>query len=432
MIRTLRRLKSRKPNQKGVALLMAMFCVMIMSFLAVELSFDTSVEYILSNKEYHRVKAYEAAKAGMELSLLRIQLFKNVTKQYGEQLKGQESILEMIWSLPFTWPPAIPDSASMVDKDQIGTAVSDSFMEARYVAQITAEGSKVDINDLDSPSESLKNATRDQLIKIFEQKMENTDDPWVEANRNLDYEEIINNLKDWIDEDAISDNGGDEQSRYPEARSDSDITLPPNRPFQTMDELKMVDGMKEDVFQFLLPYVTVYGSKSINVNQANSTVLKSIDQIITDEVAEEIINRRSDTEKGGPFRDENDFMSFIGANQQSFNPSQIPLSFGNEYNFRVEVTGEFQNVTRKIVAIVYDIEAVRDQMIEILDKDQQQNQGNQGNNLGAQGGQGTPGNQGNQGQPGNQGNNQPQGSQGNNNSNTPSQTKPRIIYWWEN
>jgi general secretion pathway protein K len=431
MISFLRKLKSQKSNQRGAALLMAMFCVMIMTFLAVELSFDTSVEYLLSNKEYHRVKAYEAAKAGVELSLLRIQLFKNVTKQYGQQLKGQESILEMIWSLPFTWPPSIPDGASIVDKDQIGTTISESFMEARYVAQISAEGSKIDINDLDSPSEGLRNATRDQLIKLFRQKMDNRDDPWAEANRDFDYEELINNLKDWIDEDTISDNGGDEQSRYPEARTNSEATIPPNRPFQTMDELKMVDGMREDVFQFLLPHITVYGSKGINVNQANSEVLKSIDPIITDEIATEIITRRNDTEKGGPFRDENDFMSFIGANSQSFNPSGIPLFFGNEYNFRIEVTGEFQNVTRKIIAIVYDVEAVRDQMIQILDKEDQQNQGGQGNN-GNQGSQGNQGNPGNTGGQGGQGNNQNQGNQGNNNSNTPSQAKPRVIYWWEN
>ena len=96
----MKKLIPKKINDRGVALLLAMFCVMIMAFLAVEVSFDTSVEYVLSSKEYHRVKAYEAAKAGMELSLLRVQLFKNVTKQYGSQLKGQESILQMIWS-PF-------------------------------------------------------------------------------------------------------------------------------------------------------------------------------------------------------------------------------------------------------------------------------------------------------------------------------------------
>jgi len=289
-----------------------------MAFLAVELNFDTSVEYILSNKEYHRVKAYEAAKAGMELSLLRIQLFKNVTKQYGSQLKGQESILQMIWSLPFTWPPTIPEATSMVDKDQMNTAMSDSFMDARYVANISAEGSKIDINDLDSLSESLKKATKDQLLKVFVQKLETEDDAWAEKNKNYDYEELINNMKDWIDEDNISENGGDEKSRYPDA--DDDATIPPNRPFQTMDELKMVDGMTDEVFNILLPLVTVYGSKGINVNQANTEILKSIDPIITDEVAAEVIKRRNDMDKGGPFKDEKELISFIGASEQTFNP----------------------------------------------------------------------------------------------------------------
>lgn len=428
-------------NEKGVALLMAMFCVMIMAFLAVELNFDTSVEYILSNKEYHRVKAYDAAKAGMELSLLRIQLFKNVNKQYGSQLKGQESILQMLWSLPFTWPPAIPDATSIVDKDQMKTAMSESFMDARYVAQISAEGSKIDVNDLDSMSESLRKATQEQLAKIFIQKLEMEDDPWVEKNRNFEYEELINNMQDWIDEDNISLNGGDEKSRYPDA--DVDATVPPNRPFQTMDELKMVDGMTEEVFNMLLPHVTVYGSKGINVNQANGEVLKSIDTIITDEMVTEIINRRNDIEKGGPFKDEKDLISFIGANEQTFNPSKIPLLFGNEYNFRIKVTGEFQNVTREIIAIVYDVEAVRDQMITLLDKENEGKGGDPGGPLDTDK-DGTPDDQDsdddNDGIPDTEdpaplvkGNGSGNTAGNNNNSNSgPSQEKPRVVYWWEN
>jgi general secretion pathway protein K len=409
----------KKINEKGIALLLAMFCVMIMAFLAVELSFDTSVEYVLSNKEYHRTKAYEAAKAGMELSLLRIQLFKNISSQYGEQLKGQEGIIQMIWSMPFTWPPSVPDDTGMVDKDMIKGAVGSSFMDAHYVAQITAEGSKIDINDLDSLSESLRKATREQLVKIFTQKLENEDDPWTKKNKNFDYENLINNLQDWVDENSVSLNGGDEKSRYPDA--DKDAQIPPNRPFLTMDELKMVDGVTEEVFQMLLPQVTVYGTKGISVNQANKDILKSIDQIITDEVADLIIERRSNPLKGGPFRDEKDLMGYIGANDQTFNPSKIPLLFGNEYNFRVKVTGEYQNVTREIIAIVYDVDAVRDQMISILDKDKADKAAAAGGGTGDSG-TGGAGGAGGTGGAGDAKTQKP----------PPSLVRPRVVYWWEN
>jgi general secretion pathway protein K len=396
----------KKWNEKGIALLLAMFCVMIMAFLAVELSFDTSVEYILSSKEYHRTKAYEAAKAGVELSLLRIQLFKNITQQFGDQLKGQENILQMIWNLPFTWPPSVPTDTSIVDKDQIQGAVGDSFMDAHYAAQITAEGSKIDINDLDSLSGSLREATKQQLVRIFQQRMENDEDPWVIKNKNFDYEALINNLQDWVDEDSISLNGGDEKSRYPDA--DKDAQIPPNRPFLTMDELKMVDGMTPDVFEMLLPQVTVYGIKGININQAAAEILKSIDPMITDEVANLIITRRTNIEKGGPFKDEKDFLGFIGANEERFNPSKIPLYFGNEYNFRIKVIGEYQNVTREIIAIVYDVNAVRDQMITILDKDAADKN-----------------------PPPNPPPNPPAEPPAPPKT-PPSLVKPRIVYWWEN
>lgn len=353
-------------SQKGIALLMAIFCVMIMAFLAVEITYDTSVEYVLSSKEYGRIKAYEAARAGVELSLLRIQLYKNVLNTLGDQLKGQEAYTQLIWNFPFMWPPSIPKDASIADKDQMEGAVGESFMDAKYQTSISSEGSKIDINDLDSPSEALRKSVHDQLVELFRQKLED-DETWRNQYQPRELEELVNNFQDWIDEDTVSLNGGDEASRY--KNKNADETIPPNRPFQTMDEIRGVAGMTEELFQFLLPQVTIYGVKGINVNQANANLLKSIDPILTDDVVKEVMERRSEAEKGGPFKDDKDFISFIGANEQTFNPSGIPLYYGNEYNFRIRSVGIYQNVQREIIAIVYDVEGVKTRLKDVLDKE---------------------------------------------------------------
>jgi general secretion pathway protein K len=405
-------------SQKGVALLMAIFCVMIMAFLAVEITYDTSVEYVISSKEYGGIKAYEAARAGVELSLLRIQLYKNVLNSLGDQLKGQEALTQMIWSFPFVWPPSVPANASMADKDQIKSTINDSFMDANYQTSISSEGSKIDINDLDSPSEALRKAIRDQLIQIFKTRSE-SDEAWREKYDDRYIEELVNNLQDWVDEDKVSLNGGDEESKYPNKQPEQEI--PPNRPFQTMDEIRAVAGMNEELFQFLLPQVTIYGVKGININQANKELLKSIDPIITDKVADEVIERRSNLEKGGPFRDDTDFIGFIGANENRFNPSQIPLYYGNEYNFRIHSVGIYNNVQREIIAIVYDVEGVKERLKTILDKeaDAKKDETTQ---------QPTPNPSNPTAQPG-----QDQGQPAGHQQKPPlSTTKPRIVYWYEN
>ena len=77
------------PNQKGLALLLAMFTLTIVSFLAMELSYQTNVEYIVNSQSIQRLKAYYAARSGMELSLLRIKLYSQVQGQYAQMLGSQ-------------------------------------------------------------------------------------------------------------------------------------------------------------------------------------------------------------------------------------------------------------------------------------------------------------------------------------------------------
>lgn len=404
-------------SQRGVALLMAIFCVMIMAFLAVEITYDTSVEYVLSSKEYGRIKAYEAARSGVELSLLRIQLYKNVLGTLGEQLKGQEAYTQMIWSFPFVWPPTVTANTSIADKDQIKGSVADSFMDANYQTSISSEGSKIDLNDLDSPSDALKKSIKDQLLQLFKNKLE-SDEKWREIYQEREFEELVNNFQDWVDEDNVSLNGGDEGSKY--SNKEPDQVIPPNRPFQTMDEIRAVAGMTEELFQFILPQVTIYGVKGINVNQANKELLMSIDPIINDEVADEIIERRNNVEKGGPFKDDNDLVSFIGANSENFNPSQIPLYYGNEYNFRIRSVGIYNNVQREIIAIVYDVEGAKERLKTILDKEQKDK------------GEGEDPNKQNPPAQPNDPNKPPAEAPKPAEKPPLSTTKPRVVYWYEN
>ena len=66
-----RELLGRK-NQKGVALMIAIFTVVIVLYLAMEILYETNIEYAVNAQAVHKVKAYYAAKSGYELSLLRI------------------------------------------------------------------------------------------------------------------------------------------------------------------------------------------------------------------------------------------------------------------------------------------------------------------------------------------------------------------------
>jgi general secretion pathway protein K len=370
----LRKFRDRK-NQKGIAILVVMFAIMILIFIATEVSYDTSVEYVVARQQVNRLKAYYAAKAGVEISLLRVLIYKKavagITEALGaDQVQSQLALLDPVWQMPFTWPPVLPDDIGGGDKSAIDDAVKESSMDTQYLATIESEGGKIDLNDLGSVSKKLREATKIQLLKVFAAKVENDDD-FSRKYRDFKFEELVNNMIDWVDEDSESLNGGDERDKY-EERNDF---IPPNAPFKTLKEINMVADMNEDFYNLLAGQVTIFGTKGINVNYAAKEVIASLDPSINEDALEGILKRRSDPQEGGPFKDEKDFFavaSRYGVDVNAIQKSGIPLLFGVEFNFRIKSTGRFSNVNREITAITFDIDNMRSRYLSLLDKEAQE------------------------------------------------------------
>jgi len=62
-------------SKRGIALIMATTSLVIMNYIAMEIMYESSVEYIINSQNLHRIKAYYAAKAGLDISLLRLKLY---------------------------------------------------------------------------------------------------------------------------------------------------------------------------------------------------------------------------------------------------------------------------------------------------------------------------------------------------------------------
>lgn len=399
-------------SQSGLALMLAIFSIVLIVYIVQEVTYETNVEYMVNAKAIHRVKAYYAAKSAVELSLLRIKIFNQVQSQYGENLKNMPAMakmVDMIWSMPFMWPPIIPSEVSGVDKESIEAKVKESSMDAVYQSTIVDEGTKIDINDLDSNSKTIKESTRRLILKIFESKKQ-SDENWARANQNFQPEELVNNITDWLDANRESLNGGPESRFYSEIRGLSDLNLqyPPNRQFRSLDEIRLVGGMTEELYKLLLPNITIYGSKAINPNTAPVDLIRSLDASIDDKVIEEFNKRRNDPELP-PFSTRDEFWSFLeahGARIPQDTMETTPLIFTKATNFRIRAMGEFKGAVRQIEAIVFDVDNAVDVVAENYKKDNTPE------------GAGSPG--GGSGGPG------PRPNQ------STSKGPPRIIYWTEN
>lgn len=385
-------LRSEK-KKKGIALILATTSLMLMVYVATEVSKDSLTEYAVNTQELNRIKTYYAARSGMQIALLRVKLFQQASRL--QLPPGFSKYLDEIWKFPFAWPLPISADVNSVDKEMMQKTNSESFMEATYTHTIEDEGTKIDLNDLNSPSKTLQQITKNQILNIFIQKME-TDEDFRQSYQNVRFEELVNRIIDWTSDSSTSANGGDKKGAFSELGEG----YPPNRGFRTIDELRLVPGLTDEFFNLLAPQVTIYGMKAINPNTAPREVLRSLDSGMTAEAVEAAIKKRDDP-NDGPFQGEGEnclknFKTFLeqnGANRLTDEFSKIPLVCDKTVNFRIKSTGVYGNgklaMMKNIVAVVMDIGRSADQIKSTVEKEknqqnQQQQQGNQQNPQGGQ------------------------------------------------
>lgn len=388
---------SRRPDlksEKGVALLITLFAMTLLTFIALEVSYDTSVDYVVASQQVNRIRAYYAAKSGVEISLLRIMLYKQVVGALGSNSPVPKEMLDPIWSFPFMWPPSLEGAKTTeTEKNMVTDAVNDSYMgNSQYATTISAEGGRIDVNDLGSPVKALQKAMIQQVLNIFKAELEHNEE-FNEKHRGENFQELVNNIADYIDEDKESLNGGDESSPYRDI-AEPGVEMPPNRSLRTVDELHQVAGMTDEFYNMIAPRLTVYGSKGVNINYASRDILLALDPSMTAEAVDKVIARRSDPKQGGPFKSEQEFFSFVtpfSVNVKAIQESKIPLLFDQEFNFRIQSTGISSNVKREITVITFDFPNLAARYADMIQKQRDLDQGITGNSGGSGGGGGGAG-----------------------------------------
>lgn len=399
-------------NNRGVALILAISSLAFIIYLATEVMYDSTVEYTVNSQELARLKSYYAARGAMELGLLRIKIYQNVKSKLGDKIGDIGPYIDEIWKFPIAWPPMTMDNQLDSDKDQMKKIVTESLMDSNYSLLIQDEGSKIDINDLNSPSEALRKATQQQILNIFEQKIKE-DEEFRKKYDSFRFEELVNQMIDWMSSKNLSLNGGDKKNYYRDIVKD-DEELPPNRGFRTLAELHMIPMMTDEFYNLLEPRITLFGLKGVNPNTASLDVLRSLDPAITKEVVDEIDKRRTKV----PFSNKEDFVDFLNRNVRNLStkPEDMPVVFETVASFSVKAIGNFGDVAREIHAITLNVDSSVSKLKSITDAEKKdENKDTQ--------------NQNNQNQSTN--NNQNQNQNQNKSQSASVKGMPRIVFWSE-
>lgn len=146
--------------------------------------------------------------------------------------------------------------------------------------QVDDLSGRINLNDLVGPTGAVDQVTRERLMRLL--MVLGITDVHVDA------------LVDWVDpdEEPVSAYGA-EDGQYL-------MKDPPyraaNQPFVSVTELRLIEGMTEEAYQLMRPYVAALpvSGTGINVNMASVPVIRSLHQQITDQQANAVVERRKE------------------------------------------------------------------------------------------------------------------------------------------
>lgn len=338
---------SEMGNERGIALFLVLMTVAMISVVLIEILYTTNVQRFSTQNVADGTKAYYLAKTGIYMGMLELKIHDTLAKSpiIKQALQDNVALLDLIWKLGFSYPPPLSAVEGITEKMAVESIQKKSSIDGTIVATIEDLSSKINLNLL--AEEKTRQPLLTQLANLLlgeKARNENFAKKYV----NLNTEELVNDIADYIDPDGERIQGGDEDVLY---RGSSIVQLPLNRPFVTISQLRGVRGIDEGLYRFFSSHGTVFGAQGINVNTASVELLQSISTELTGDDIQKIIDRRNRQ----PFKDKQDFEKFAREElfkSENFNRNpEIPL-ITSSGRFSIRSQGQVGDVVRTIFVVV--------------------------------------------------------------------------------
>lgn len=298
---------ARFQNENGFALLLSLLIVVLLVIIIFEADYQIRADLRAAGNFRDDLKAEYLARSGISAG-------EALLKDDAKNSPGHDG-LDEFWAAPI---PEYP----------LGDGLLSGF--------IVDEERKININVL--VKDNLGQLTVDlvrktQLERLF---------------RLLDIApELVDAIVDWLDSDDTPLAYGAESPSYQSLNPGYSAR---NGKMQTLQELHMVWGITNEIYNKISPYLTVYGEGKINVNTADTLVLQSLDEDIDETEARRLIDKRP----------------FEGSNAQDFKNDALPpnikanMSTDGRINwfrkdsqfFTLKATGQVNDTFKTATAVV--------------------------------------------------------------------------------
>lgn len=193
---------------------------------------------------------------------------------------------------------SLQDDWAKLNQDEISLYSSMLFdNDGMFQVEVTDLAGKIQINRLINLTGEQKGEYNEKQKTILESllKLKMSDFNLEEE----DVEDILNAIKDWIDEDDEVTGFGAEDSYYQSLDHPYSCR---NAPFESLEELLLVKGITPELFYGtedgtekipgISGYLTIYGDGKININTADAIVLQALSEDLDESLIEELDDYR--------------------------------------------------------------------------------------------------------------------------------------------
>ncbi len=270
-----------KKNERGVALIMVLTTLTLVSLVVAEFAFESRVEYQVAVNAQDELQAYNNALTAVRLRSLLL-------KQSAKMESAIKMLLTTMGLPSSSLPPTsqimqmvpidcgmlsglfklkdsrlIPQNA-LEDYSEKAPNNADEDGEVNPVfmgdcnADLISEHSKISVNILRNNSGTLASKTFQRLIlalstKEMEKFFEKDDANGQHAEKP---EELVAAIRDWVDDDSEETGGSADEDRHYQYLDDAYKAK--NAPFDSLEEIQLVYGISDELWNILRDKLTIY------------------------------------------------------------------------------------------------------------------------------------------------------------------------------
>jgi hypothetical protein len=317
-------------NSNGVALLMVLTAITILTAVLADFTFDGKINKIKVINAEEKAQAKLNAEAGIALSVARLRLYKDIFNilQKNKDAKDfvTQQVLNQVWEFPFMFPLPIDKKMLANQKAAIEKFQKESFLTGELQVSIKNHSNKINLNLLRAPivvnsddskeTEEEKKEISDtvdyQIYELFQnaiRRKNETDQEFYDKYRYIDDPQIfVTAMKYYVSEpNSFQDNFSEIiRGKFQELDLDSKFSI-----FSSNSELYLLPELDDTLIDLIIKDVTTHGNAMIDLNKITDSMLRLLIPGISDEDVTKFFEYRDNPKTPHFFNNEEDFKNYI-------------------------------------------------------------------------------------------------------------------------